>query len=187
MYYNLNFISSGNLPPGRDRAFSLGTYDSYLFDASSGIYLYGRNFYFGYSASNLFQSSFKTAIEGSPYPNSEFRNHYGMGAYRFKIINKDWQLEPSFLLRKMKNRPIVTDFTTRIFYLENNWTGLTYRSDGSLIFCLGFATGGMHISYSYDHSFMGEIMQYTYGTHEIGISFRIQTLATQRHIGFWSY
>jgi hypothetical protein len=30
-------------------------------------------------------------------------------------------------------------------------------------------------------------MQYNYGTHEIGLSFRIETLASQRHIGFWDY
>ena len=30
-------------------------------------------------------------------------------------------------------------------------------------------------------------MQHSYGTHEIGISMRIKTLASQRHIGFWSY
>ena len=45
----------------------------------------------------------------------------------------------------------------------------------------------IHFSYSYDHTFTGEIQQYTYGTHEIGISFRLETLATQRHIGFWDY
>jgi len=30
-------------------------------------------------------------------------------------------------------------------------------------------------------------MQYTYGTHEIGLSYKIQTRASQRHIGFWGY
>ena len=45
----------------------------------------------------------------------------------------------------------------------------------------------IHISYSYDHNLQAEIMQHSYGTHEIGISMRIKTLASQRHIGFWSY
>ena len=38
---------------------------------------------------------------------------------------------------------------------------------------MGFGTENMNISYSYDHTFAGEIMPYTYGTHELGISFRI--------------
>ena len=48
-----------------------------------------------------------------------------------------------------------------------------------------FGINNMHISYSYDHTFSGEIMQYNYGTHEFVIAFRIPTMATQRHIRFW--
>ena len=113
--HNLDF-NEGELPPGADNAFSTNAYNQVLGDASSGVYLYGINFYAGFSASNLFQSSFNTPISGSSYPNSEFRNYYTMGAYRFYIINKDWQLEPSLLLRKMENISTITDFTMRILY-----------------------------------------------------------------------
>ena len=185
MYYNLDF-NQGELPPGQDNAFSTSSYDKLLGDASSGIYLYGRNFYLGYSVSNLLQSAFKTPVN-EDFPNLELRNYYGMGAYRFEIINNDWQLEPSFLVRKMESQPVVLDFSTRLFYFENTWAGFTYRNNGTLGFCFGFGSGNIHFSYSYDHTFTGEIQQYTYGTHEIGISFRLETLATQRHIGFWEY
>jgi len=186
MYYSLDFEPE-DLPPGIDPAYSASAYDNTLGDASAGTYLYGRNFYFGFSASNLLQSTFNTAIGLSPVSNKLFRNYYTMGAYRFNIMNRDWQLEPSFLLRKMELHSNVTDITTRIMYLEDTWAGLTYRTDGTLVFGFGFAANKLHISYTYDHTFAGEIMQYTYGTHEIGISFKIQTLASQRHIGFWDY
>ena len=186
MYYNLDF-NKGDLPPGVDQAFSTRAYDKTLADASSGVYLYGHNFYAGFSVSNMFQSSFNTAVKGSPYPNSEYRNYYGMGAYRFDIIDNDWQLEPSFLIRKMQFQRSITDLTTRIIYLENNWAGLTYRTNGTAVFACGFGANNMHISYSYDHTLVGEIQQYTLGTHEVGITIKIQTLATQRHIGFWAY
>tara|TARA_B100000795_G_scaffold262433_1_gene240355 strand:- start:58 stop:981 length:924 start_codon:yes stop_codon:yes gene_type:complete len=186
MYYNLDFKSE-DLPPGIDPAYSASAYDNTLGDASAGTYLYGRNFYLGFSASNLLQSSFNKSISFSPVLNQLIRNYYTMGAYRFNIINKDWQLEPSFLLRKMELHKNVTDITTRIIYLEDTWTGLTYRTDGTLVFGFGFAANKLHISYTYDHTFAGEIMQYTYGTHEIGLTFRIETLASQRHIGFWDY
>jgi type IX secretion system PorP/SprF family membrane protein len=183
MYHNLDF-NKDDLPPGDDQAFSAGSYDKVLGDASSGVYLYGRNFYAGFSVLNMFQSSFNTPVSASPYSNLEFRNYYGMGAYRFNIINNDWQLEPSFLIRKMQFQSSMTDLTTRILYLENTWAGLTYRTNGSAIFTFGFGVNNMHASYSYDHTFAGEIMQYTYGTHELGITFRIETIATERHIGF---
>ena len=186
MYYNLDFKPEG-LPPGVDPAYSASSYDNTLGDASAGTYLYGRNFYFGFSASNIFESTFNTAIGSSPASNKVFKNYYGMGAYRFRIINNDWQFEPSFLIRKMSLQDNVNDLTARIFYLENSWTGLTYRTDGTVAFAFGFAKNNMHFTYSYDHTFAGEIMQYTYGTHEIGITFRIETMVTQRHIGFWEY
>ena len=85
MYYNLDF-NEGELPPEPDDAFSTSSYDKLLGDASSGVYLYGRNFYLGYSVSNLLQSSFNTPVNEN-FPNLELRNYYGMGAYRFEIIN----------------------------------------------------------------------------------------------------
>ena len=186
MYYNLDFKPE-DLPPGIDPAYSASAYDNTLGDASAGTYLYGRNFYLGFSTSNLLQSTFNTAIDLSPVSNKLFRNYYTMGAYRFSIMNRDWQLEPSFLLRKMQLHSNLTDITTRIIYLEDTWAGLTYRTNRTLVFGFGFATNKLHISYTYDHTFAGEIMQYTYGTHEIGLSFRIKTQASQRHIGFWDY
>ena len=186
MYYNLDFKNE-DLPPGIDPAYSASSYDNTIGDASAGTYLYGRNFYLGFSASNLYQSTFNTPIRLSPVSNKLFRNYYTMGAYRFNIMNRDWQLEPSFLLRKMELHNNVTDITTRIIYLEDTWAGLTYRSNGTLVFGFGFLANKIHISYTYDHTFAGEIMQYTYGTHEIGLSYKIQTRASQRHIGFWDY
>ncbi|MDA9808452.1 PorP/SprF family type IX secretion system membrane protein, partial [Flavobacteriales bacterium] len=63
-YYNLDF-NKGDLPPGPDPAFSTSSYDKTTGDASSGTYLYGRDFYFGFAILNLFESSFNTPIEGS--------------------------------------------------------------------------------------------------------------------------
>jgi type IX secretion system PorP/SprF family membrane protein len=186
MYHNLDF-NNNDLPPGDDQAFSAGTYDKFLGDASSGVYLYGKHFYAGFSISNMFQSSFNTPVTNSPYSNREFRNYYGVGGYRFNIMNNDWQLEPSFLIRKIQFQSVMTDLSSRILYLENTWAGLTYRTNGTAIISFGFGVNSIDISYSYDHTFAGEIMQYTYGTHELGISFRIETSATDRHIGFWGY
>ena len=180
MYHNLDF-NEEVLPPGFDNAFSSTSHDQILFDASSGVYFYGQDFYFSYSVSNLLQSSFNSPVKES-FPNNEIRNYYGMGAYKFQILNNDWQLEPSFFLRKMEGQPAVVDFSTRILYIQNNWGGVTYRNDGTMILSFGFGSGNIHFSYSYDHTFMGEITQYTYGTHEIGLAFHIQTLS--KKIGF---
>ena len=174
MYHNLDF-NTDDLPPGYDPAFSASSHDQLLGDASSGVYLYGNNFYVGFSVSNMLQSSFNTTVFGSPYLNRGFRNYYGLGAYKFNIINNDWKLEPSFLIRKMQFQNNITDLTTRIIYVNRTWGGVTYRTNGSAIFSFGFGVNNIDISYSFDYTFAGEIMQYNYGNHEFGISFRIPT------------
>ena len=182
MYHNLDFNIS-DLPPGYDVAFSASSHDKILADASSGVYLYAETFSFGFSVSNLFQSSFNTAVPGSPYGNIGYRNYYGTGSYRFGVFNADWKLEPSFLIRKMHFQSSLVDLSSRILYLENNWAGLTYRTDGSAVFAFGFGSNNIDISYSYDHTFAGEIMQYNSGTHELTILFRINKFDLKRGVG----
>tara|TARA_B100001142_G_C14328393_1_gene653123 strand:+ start:685 stop:1608 length:924 start_codon:yes stop_codon:yes gene_type:complete len=186
MYYNLDF-NLEDLPPGYDEAFSENSFDQTLGDASSGVYLYAKNFYAGFSVSNMFQSSFNPSVASSPYPNSLFRNYYGMGGYSFNVVNNDWEVESSFLIRKRQFQSSITDLSARMLYLDNSWAGLTYRTNGTAVFAFGFGTNNMHFSYSYDYTLLGDIMQYNYGTHELGIAFRIETMATQRHISFWGY
>ena len=135
----------------------------------------------------MFQSTFNDPISSSPYSNSELRNYYGSGAYRFRILNNYWKIEPSFLIRKTQYQRSITDLTTRVLYLENSWAGISYRTNKTAIFSFGFGVNNMYISYSYDHSFAGRIMQYNYGTHEIGITFRIPSVISETHIGFSEY
>ncbi len=185
MYYNLDF-NREDLPPGPDPAFSTNSYDKVLADASSGVYLYSRNFYLGFSASNIFQSSFITPVTGSAYDNLGFRNYYGTAAYKF-IIDNNWKFEPSFLIRKIQFQRNIIDFTTRLLYLENSWGGITYRTNRTAIFSMGFGVNDIQIAYSYDYTFAGEIMQYNNGTHELSISFIINRQSAKRNMSVLRY
>ena len=60
MYHNLDF-NEGDLPPGFDPAFSTSSYEKFLGDASSGVYLYGSNFYTGFSVSKIIEYVFPTS------------------------------------------------------------------------------------------------------------------------------
>ena len=183
MYHNLDF-NDGDLPPGEDPAFSYNSYDKLLSDASSGVYLYSRNFYAGFSVSNILQSTFNDPVSNSPYSNSVFRNYYAMGMYRFKILNNDWNFEPSFLIRKMQFTRNITDLTARFLYREDTWAGLTYRTNKTAVFSFGFVANKMCISYSYDHTFSGTISKESLGSHELGIILRIPSYVTDRRLNF---
>ena len=62
-------------------------------DGLFGLYLYGPNFYSGFSIDNLLTI-------GNLFDSKEEKIYYAMGAYRFNIMNNDWELEPSFIVRK---------------------------------------------------------------------------------------
>tara|TARA_B100000214_G_scaffold184881_1_gene133334 strand:+ start:606 stop:1520 length:915 start_codon:yes stop_codon:yes gene_type:complete len=178
-YYNIDF-NQEDLPLENDPAFSSNSEDVIRYDGLCGFYLYGPNFSAGFSIDNLINT-------GDLFNEKEDKIYYGMGAYRFYITNNDWQFEPSFLLRKRNQQLYNNDFTARIIYLETTWASLAYRTNGTAVFGIGFAAKNLHISYSYDHTLTGDIMQYSYGTHEIGIAVRIETLASKRHISYWGY
>ena len=186
MYYNLGF-DINDLPPGYDPAFSASTYDRTIGDVSSGVFFYGKNFYFGYSIINLLESSFNKEEVTGYSTNREFKHYYGIAGYRFSIIDNNWGLEPSILLRKINERDDIYDISSRIIYLNSNWIGITYRTDATIAFSLGISSGNIHLSYSYDYSIGGEIMQHTLGTHELLLSLKIPSRSSRRHITFWDY
>ena len=172
VYYNLDF-NIEDLPPTNDIALVSSSYDKTLGDASAGVYLYGENFNCGFSAINLLQPEFKKAISESPYSNLQYRSYYGTISYKFKIINNEWELQPSLIIRKMQFSESISDFSTRIVYLKRIWFSSGYRSDGNGLFAFGFLNNNMSISYSYDHTLSGDIADYSFGSHELVITFNL--------------
>ena len=170
MYYYLNF-DAGELPPGNDPAYNDQSYENFLGDASSGLYLYNEKFHLGYSVINMLQSSFNKEAGDGFGRNVEERIYYGMAGYKFKI-DRDWYVEPSFLLRHRENGNKEYNFSTRVFYMDQIWTGLSVRSNKSLSLFVGTNSNKIQFGYSFDHYF-GEIRQYQLGTHEVTMSIMI--------------
>jgi len=195
LYYSLNFDSE-DLPENQDPAFSESTFSSTLVDLSSGLYLYNKRLSLGFSCLNMLQASFNKEVvqqsnqsvgNSSFGSNSEIMNFYTMASYKFDIINNEWNLEPVFLLRNALNQKQIINFATRLIYLNDNWAGIGYRTDGTMSFSVGFKSNKIHIGYSYDYQLTGSIMNYNYGTHEFVISFQLPALHHNRHTNFWIF
>ena len=115
-YYTLD-LEGGNLPPGEDPAFSGSSYSRFLGDASSGIYLYGPNFYVGYSVLNMLQSNFNKEAGDGFSTNYLHRNYIGILGYKY-IYNRDIYFEPSIFIRNTEQTKPQYDFSTRVFFRE---------------------------------------------------------------------
>lgn len=185
IYYNLDYTEL-EIPVLNDNAISNKTYTKTSPEASAGVLLYSRNLRLGYSSINILQNSFKDP-ENQNYENILYRNHFIIGAYKFAVINNDWQFEPSFLYRKQELNTAVTTLSLRAFYLKDTWGGVSFKNDGNIGFNLGFGSGNIHFAYSYDYTFRGDIASYNFGSHELMIEVRLSSANSERHISFWEY
>ena len=170
MYYYLDF-EPGELPPGSDPAYSDKSFEKFIGDASSGLYLYNNDFYVGYSVINMLQTPFNNEAGDGFSKNVGERIYYGIAGYKIKI-DRDWYVEPSVLLRNRDNGNAEYNFSTRVLYMDQIWSGISVRSNSSLAFSVGTNSDKIQFAYSFDHYF-GAISSHQFGTHELTMSIRI--------------
>ena len=167
-YINLN---PEDLPPGSDPVFGDIAYENFTAYISPGLFLYNNNLYIGYSITNLLQTDFNSTYGYGFSRNLEEATHYGQAGYKIQL-DRDWFVEPSILIRNRDNGKAEYNFSGRVFYSDQIWTGISARSNKSLSFSLGTNSENIQIAYSFDHYF-GEISNYNMGTHELTICVRI--------------
>lgn len=170
MYYYLDF-EPGELPLGPDPAYNDKSFEKFVGDASSGLYLYNNDFYVGYSVINMLQTPFNNEAGYGFSSNVGERIYYGIAGYKIKI-DRDWYVEPSVLLRNRDNGDAEYNFSTRVLYMDQIWSGISIRSNSSLAFSVGTNSDKVQLAYSFDHYF-GSISNHQFGTHELTMSIRI--------------
>lgn len=146
----------------------------YCPDADIGVFWWGRDFFLGASASNLFQSALK--IGSTDLPNFKTIRHYWfMGGYKFKV-GEELQIEPNFLFKTSEQFLPQGDFGIKVYYNEDYWAGLAGRTDGSLILLFGMKANQVYIGYAFDYA-LSEIRKFNYGSHELSLSIKFGTNA----------
>ncbi len=143
---------------------------AYSPDADFGVLFRDPNYFVGFSISNLLQTSVK--IGGSEIADFRtFRHYWLLGAYRFNLSDL-LDLEPGALLKTTENWNPQGDFTVKLYFDDQFWGGLSYRTNKSMILLLGVRVDGLFFGYSFDWSF-SEIGHFNYGSHEVTISVKI--------------
>jgi len=105
---------------------------------------------------------------------SSLFNHYILQAgHKFGVDNYNFILEPSLLVKKVRNVPFQVDFNVKASFLDERIiTGLSYRSGtgGTIGLLLGTKFDAFSLYYSYDVSFQ-RFQRYNTGSHEVTVSF----------------
>ncbi len=115
-------------------------------DATFGMLVYGKDYYFGFSTPNLMQT--KLRISGvNPDDNRNARHYQIMGFYSYNVT-QDIEVEPSGLVKLTNNTPIQFEMNARVVYQKMAWSSITYRVKDAI--ALGF--GGQYDNYVLGYS-----------------------------------
>ncbi len=143
---------------------------AYSPDADFGIFFQDADYFLGFSISNLLQTSVK--IGGNEIAGFQTYRHYWlMGGYRFKLTS-NLDIEPLTLLKTTENWNPQGDFTVKLYWTDQFWGGLSYRTNQSVILLLGVRVDNLYFGYSFDWAF-SEIGHFNYGSHEIILSVKL--------------
>ncbi len=153
-----------------DIALQDAVYSTYVPDASVGVYLYAENYYAGFATTQLFNNKLKLFDEKNGL--NKLKSHFFLtGGYNYEI-NRDFQVEPSMILKGSFPRALQLDINTRVIYQEMAWLGLSFRSQDALSLLLGYNhEKKIYVGYSYDFT-VTDLRKYNSGTHEIMIGYR---------------
>ena len=154
------------------------TYQSFLdssgqstnLDIGLGLLLYSRNFYVGYSATNLTRNTLLANV--GMEIEKEAVTHALMGGVKFQL-GADYQLLPSITYRSIEPFPGSVDYSLKMRFRKSFWSGLTYRDNKDLVIMTGFfLNNSLNINYSYDFS-LGGMNDQLKGSHEFVIGFSL--------------
>jgi type IX secretion system PorP/SprF family membrane protein len=146
--------------------------DNSLFipDANLGVYYSDEQFFVGFSADQLFQSTFK--FGGKGYDQYKlYRHFYLMGGYMI-MASDNIALEPTVLVKTTQQLSFQMDLTVNAYFAENYWAGISYRTPATLVLMGGVRVDKFYFGYAFDFSF-NSIMYHSYGSHEVMIAMKL--------------
>ncbi len=164
--YNFNIKTDGlNYDP--DDPY-LNNYDKSVFitDFNFGASFTTAKYYVGLAMTNLLRGSLIFA-DTSDNKRTELGNFYLTGGIKFPL-NNDWTLEPSAFIKSsdMLFTSVQMDLTARMFYKDDYWAGVSYRTGDAIIALFGVKYDRFYFAYAYDFT-LTDIRGQSLGTHEI--------------------
>jgi type IX secretion system PorP/SprF family membrane protein len=142
------------------------------FDASLGLFArIHENTFVSLSFTNLIAQRLNNIVSNSS--NGGIFQHYAfLVGHKFKLANNQFSLEPSLLVRQIKDTPFNLDINVKAGLLNDKLiAGLSYRSLKTIGALLGTEISqSFRFFYTFDLS-MQDLQQYSSGSHEVTLIF----------------
>lgn len=150
-------------------------------DLGAGVYFYKKDlFYVGLSLPQLYKAPINLYPDASS--NSKLARQLNLNAAYKIVLNEEFTIEPSFLLKYEKPAPAMLDIGARAIYKNEIWLGAVYRHHDAVSALIGYMYQDyLIIGYSYDFT-TTKISKYSSGTHEILLGLRF----TKKQAATWN-
>ncbi len=150
-------------------------------DANVGIYYYSNHMFAGISSKQLLQNEFgMVTIDGQKTYSKLLRHFYGMAGVAVPVSDMVI-FRPSVLVKYVQNAPWQMDLNASFLFNDLFWLGMTYRTDGDLVFLTEIKVGRKYrIGYSYDVNVKDRI-HYNSGSHEIRLGLDLDLLKNRMY------
>lgn len=132
-----------------------------------GFYLRNANHFIALSAPKLLTPDRLQEQDGEAFLSNDRRHVYLAGGYDF-LLNKDWTLEASSMLRYVDASPISLDLTAILDFGQKFKFGASYRVDAAVSGLFLFDIGPkFNIGYAYEAAIQNSINAIDNSSHEL--------------------
>ena len=148
-----------------------------IFDATAGIYAYTTYYYVGISAHQLLGNKYNTHEETDSMQGiSRLTQHvYLSGGANF-ILNKDFAITPSVLIKYTSPGLIQAEINAKVTYQRMVWGGLSYRTGDAIAVMVGYNyENKIYLGLAYDIT-VSDIRRYSGSTFEVMVGYRFNKI-----------
>jgi type IX secretion system PorP/SprF family membrane protein len=169
--FSTNFNGFQYTSPLLDPAFENNISQTFP-NVGAGTYLFGDNYYLGFSTPNLLTTKHLENTNGIVTTGVEAIHYFLTGGYVFTFNGNDnLKIKPAFMAKGVQGAPVSLDLTTNVLINNKFEAGIGYRLDDSVSGLASFyITPTLRIGYSYDYT-LTNLRKFNTGSHEVFVLF----------------
>lgn len=149
----------------------LNNYDRSVFipDFNFGVSYTTEKYYIGFAMTNMLRGSLMFG-NSSDNKRSEIGHYFLTGGVKIPLAS-NWLLEPAAFIKSsdMVFKALQLDITSRVYYREDYWAGISWRTNNALISMIGLRVDRFYIAYAFDFT-LTDIRKQSSGTHELTLA-----------------
>jgi len=140
-------------------------------DFMAGLYLYSADYFIGLSAQQLIPQKITFSDNQVKKEDGRIVPHlFATAGYRF-LIDEDFNLIPSVLVKYINPLPPQVDINAKLQYRDLLWIGASFRTEDGYAGMAGLnISNTLNVGYAYDYTTSG-LNGFSKGTHEIIVGF----------------